>query len=63
MYRCEDCGVIFETLAIWKENRGEGGGRPAYETITGCPCCRSTDVEEYDPDEEEYEESEDNDDG
>lgn len=63
MYRCEECGAIFETAESWKEYRGECFGYPAYETVSGCPCCRSTDVEEYDPDEDEDEESEGEDDG
>lgn len=65
MYKCYDCGVIFETLAEWRESRGEFWGSPAYERVVGCPCCHSTEVDDYDPekeDEDESEEEEDEDD-
>lgn len=62
MWRCNECGVIFEGLAIWKEDRGEFWGQRAYETMSGCPYCHSTDVEEYKPEDYETEEEGENDD-
>lgn len=62
MWKCDECGVIFEALAVWQEDRGEFWGQRAYETMSGCPCCHSTDVEEYDPEEPEPEEEGENDD-
>ena len=40
MYRCENCGNLFEEgeQAVWKENHGLDS--PPYETWSGCPICR-----------------------
>ena len=40
MYKCTECGAIFEYPASWEESRGECFGFPAYETMYGCPKCR-----------------------
>ena len=39
MYRCIDCGAIFEDPVTWKESRGEYWGFPCSETMSGCPEC------------------------
>lgn len=42
MYRCIECGRIFEEgeEAVWYEDRGEYWGIPCRERVTGCPSCR-----------------------
>ena len=42
MYRCEQCGHLFEEgeQAKWQEDRGEFWGAPCTETVTGCPICK-----------------------
>jgi len=57
MFKCNDCGLIFEEPKRWQEDRGEFWGQPAYETMYGCPHCYSGDYEEYN-DEDEYEDEE-----
>ena len=52
MYKCLDCGRVFEEPASWDESRGEFWGMPAYETVSGCPYCNSGDYEEYTEDDE-----------
>lgn len=39
MYRCCECGTLFEQPKTFQDYRGECWGTPAYETITGCPYC------------------------
>lgn len=39
MYKCLDCGAVFEEPKFWKEDRGECFGFPSYETMSGCPEC------------------------
>ena len=41
MYRCENCGHLFEDgeQAVWEENQGECHGVIAMERFTGCPLC------------------------
>ena len=41
MYKCVDCGHVFEDgeQAVWNEDRGEYFGMPCSETMTGCPKC------------------------
>ena len=40
MYRCENCGHLFEEgeQAVWEETHGLGS--PPYEKWSGCPLCR-----------------------
>lgn len=42
MYKCLDCGHIFEDgeEATWSESRGEYHGVPCSEVVYGCPICR-----------------------
>lgn len=42
MYKCVDCGHIFEEgeQAIWIENCGEYCGSGVYKGESGCPICR-----------------------
>lgn len=49
MYICLACGDIFDEdeIAIWKEDRGEYWGTPCYETVSGCPRCKSNYTETY----------------
>lgn len=53
MYRCCNCGKLFEGDEIdsFTEYRGECHGFPAYETVACSPCCHD-DFEEVDCDEE-----------
>ena len=53
MYKCNECGEIFDEPKEVQEGRGEFWGMPAYETMYYCPYCESEDFEEYDEDEEE----------
>ena len=49
MYRCCECGNLFEEgeQAIWYENQGECHGVPAIERFDGCPVCRGDYEEVY----------------
>ena len=40
MYRCENCGNLFEEgeQAVWEERHGLDS--PPYETMSGCPVCK-----------------------
>ena len=42
MYRCENCGNLFEEgeQAVWYENQGECHGVTAMERFSGCPVCK-----------------------
>ena len=48
MYRCCECGKIFEEPKSVEEYRGEFWGTPAYERMDYSPCCEA-DFEEYEP--------------
>lgn len=41
MYRCCECGHLFEDgeQAVWYENQGECHGVTAMERFSGCPLC------------------------
>ena len=47
MYKCLECGHIFEECeeATWRDDHGICGG--FYETFSGCPLCRSDYKEVY----------------
>ena len=59
-YRCEDCGAIFDEDEIDSRSEyvGEFWGTPAYQTFNYCPECGSDCIREYDPREDEDEETE-----
>ena len=38
MYRCLECGCVFNEPEKWQEDRGECFGFPSYEIIYGCRC-------------------------
>ena len=42
MYRCKECGNLFEEgeQATWQESRGEFWGNPCTENMSGCPLCK-----------------------
>lgn len=40
MYKCIECGAVFEDPATWEESRGEYWGFPCTETVRGCPECK-----------------------
>lgn len=42
MYKCVDCGTVFDEdeIAVWEESRGEFWGVSCSETMTGCPTCK-----------------------
>lgn len=42
MYRCIECGAIFEEgeEATWEEDRGEYWGVRCTERMSGCPYCK-----------------------
>ena len=55
MYRCENCGETFEEPKIVCEDHGydtEICHIPYYEYVDHCPICDSTDIEEYEEEEE-----------
>ena len=39
MYVCIECGQTFSEPIRWEEDRGEYFGFPAYEGVSGSPCC------------------------
>ena len=49
MYRCENCGHLFEEgeQAVWHENQGECHGITAMEQFSGCPLCHDDYNEVY----------------
>ena len=49
MYKCIDCGHLFEEReqSVWYENQGECHGRIAMERFDGCPVCRGDYEEVY----------------
>ena len=42
MYKCLECGNLFEEgeQATWQESRGEFWGSTCNETLSGCPVCK-----------------------
>ena len=42
MFKCLDCGNLFEEgeEAVFYEDRGEYWGVPCTERMTGCPLCK-----------------------
>ena len=48
MYRCEECGHLFEEgeQVVWIEKHGLSA--PPYERFSGCPICKGTYSEEED---------------
>lgn len=59
MFRCNECGAIFDKPKIVEEYRGECRGRDSYEQMAYCPECGDSDFEEYYEDDEEEEDLED----
>lgn len=55
IYKCGNCGRVFtdEQADTRTECVGEFWGAPAYKEFFICPDCRSDEIEEYDPKEEE----------
>ena len=55
MYRCCNCGNLFEESEIMKikEDRGEFWGFPCHETMYYSPCCMDDFEEAYEADEED----------
>ena len=49
MYRCCECGNLFEEgeQAVWYENQGECHGVTAMERFSGCPVCNGDYEEVY----------------
>ena len=49
MYKCIDCGHLFEEgeQSVWYENQGECHGRIAMEKFSGCPVCKGDYEEVY----------------
>ena len=39
MFKCVDCGHVFEVPKTWKEVHDEFMIFPAYEDMSGCPKC------------------------
>lgn len=44
---CLECGEIFSNPTIWTEDRGECFGAPAYEELSGSPCCHGAFAEAF----------------
>lgn len=55
MFRCNNCGHIFNKPKSEKWATGEYHGHTAYETWSVCPECRSEDYDEYEEEDEEEE--------
>ena len=49
MYKCTECGHLFEEgeQAVWYENQGECHGVTAMERFSGCPLCHEDYEEVY----------------
>jgi formylmethanofuran dehydrogenase subunit E len=47
LFVCLECGEIFSEPVSWKEDRGEYFGFPAYEELSGSPCCEGDYAEAY----------------
>ena len=58
MWKCHDCGYIFDEPDKEKEYRGECWGTPAYETMYYCPRCGSEAFTEYSWSDDEKEDEE-----
>lgn len=56
--KCNDCGKTFDEPISWIESRGEFWGSPCFETLYGCPYCKSDDIEEETDETDEDEEEE-----
>lgn len=54
MYKCPECGTIFEEPLRYKEY-SEAWGRPVYEEWVVCPHCKEPGFDEYSEDDEEDE--------
>ena len=55
MWRCENCGETFDEPKIVCEDHGydtEICHIPYYEYVDHCPICDSTDIDEYEEEEE-----------
>lgn len=40
MYKCLECGFVFDEPETYRENVGECWGAPAYQDYDGCPMCK-----------------------
>lgn len=40
MFKCCECGEVFEEAFFWNESRGEYWGFPCSEQMSGCPSCK-----------------------
>jgi hypothetical protein len=47
MYKCNNCGHVFDEPKRWSESRGEFWGSPCYEDMDGCPNCEESYDEAY----------------
>ena len=47
MYKCLECGHIFDEPKSWNESRGEFWGSSCSETLCGCPHCEGGYEEAY----------------
>lgn len=43
IFKCNDCGTIFDSPRCVSESRGEFWGMPAYEDMYYCPHCGGED--------------------
>lgn len=61
MMKCYDCGETFdeEDAGCVNECVGEFWGSPAYQSYPVCPFCRSDNIGEDDPEEDQEEGDED----
>ena len=55
MFRCVECGAVFEQPQYYRESRGEFWGTPCYEEYEGCPCCAGDFEEVGNEDDEDVE--------
>lgn len=47
MYKCLDCGRVFDEPISWSESRGEYWGMSCSEEVGGCPYCKGDYEEAY----------------
>ena len=53
MWKCLDCGSVFDEPITVEEQVGYYGSAPYIETWSACPYCESTEIADYREDEDE----------
>lgn len=62
MFKCMDCGAVFEEPRHVRECVGEFWGAPAYDDFAYCPACGSDEYDDFDDEEDEEDDEEEDED-